>query len=1019
MVQTSLGLGRGWVCTLFAAILVQLALWPSPTIADPDHVVDTANWLQLPVSSIDGLFPTPWACGDAAPNPQSILQFHRNWHCTNPDRGTSDWGRRFFGFHRQFLQGYDRYLASIGEPYVQTWVAAQGAQIPVQHGTRPKNAPCSTCLNLDNSFKVPAIGGTLSTFSSVADIGAAIVGWHNSNHGRIATSSCGGACGSDSSLQCGDMNCPRTSPRDPIFYRYHHIFDDVQNAWYTLQPVDIAIVLDRSGSMTAPSTANGPISKLDAAKAAASLFADLLEDGSSHKLGMVSFSTTATNPPDLPLTDVSGVPAGLSAALAGVQAGGQTSIGDGLKKAQTLISSGSEQRKAILLLTDGMENTAPFIADVKPTLGDTHVCSVGFGAPWDLDGAKLQDLSESQGGIYSSTVNDLELKKFFVFCFANIFDTFVGEDPFHTLPAQELSSAPLVHHALLDEKITFVLSWNSTDPAANLQLAITTPSGSTLHLDSPGVQSIFGPSWHVVKVTKLPVYSERDGDWTVRAVRPFDTYVNGFTSRSFANASQGVKLVQNEIVTLCPQGCNRTLYYEDYCESDDTFEAMTSIYASAIFGQTNLGNITRPANAAAFAKALDRGNFDLLVYSAQYNNSVQPYDGILASLLCGGGFKAIVSDSRTVSSASSILRCTGAVNSEGYSGNFTSNFTRVIPSTSQLFDDPASLQAPSCVIAHSYALQPAKQANASVEATFDNGTPAVVATGKAGIAEDYFITVLVRSAGYLKPFLYRNNTYTLEPLVPTFHIPATHWPDCGYSRINATVDVTRPLTSLAKILSQPPHQQYGANTTSVVDPDAGPRARLVAGGGVPVIATETATFPLYDDGTHGDAAADDHYWSVALPADYTAADGEYQLHAHFTLCRASSCGKAETCVRREARQTITVLASVDGGAATSVAVVDDVADGGGYGYYPRGRRTRLVRIRPADAKGTPLGPGMGDYLVVMPEGGAVVEGGVVEYDDRGTYEIKVSFDAAAGYRGPAVTVGLYGRPGKGVRVPLA
>ncbi|OIW32482.1 hypothetical protein CONLIGDRAFT_642190 [Coniochaeta ligniaria NRRL 30616] len=1006
----------GWVCTLFAALHLQLALWTSHAVADPDHVADTANWLQLPVSSIDGFFPTPWACGDTAPNPQNILQFHRNWHCTNPDRGTADWGRRFFGFHRQFLQGYDRYLASIGETYVQTWLAGQGAQIPVQHGTRPKNAPCSTCLDLDKSFKVPAVGGTLDTFTSVADIGAAIVGWHNSNHGRIATSSCSGSCGSDSTLLCGDMNCPRTSPRDPIFYRYHHIFDDVQNAWYTLQPVDIAIVLDRSGSMTSPSTANGPLSKLDAAKAAAGLFADLLEDGSSHKLGMVSFSTTASNPPDMPLTDASGAPAALSAALAGVHAGGLTSIGDGLEKATTLINGGAEKRKAILLMTDGIENTAPMIADAIPGLGDTHVCSVGFGAPWDLDGAKLQALSESQGGIYSSTVNDLELKKFFVFCFANIFDTFVGEDPFHTLPAHDLSSAPLVHHALLDEKITFVLSWNSTNPAADLRLAITTPSGSTLHLDSPGVQSRVGPSWHVVKVTKLPVYSERDGDWTVRAVRPIDTYVNGFTSRSFANASQGVQLVQNEIATLCPQGCNRTLYYEDFCEGADTFEAMTSIYASVIFGQTNLGTITRPANASAFAEALDRGNFDLLVYSAQYNNSVQPYDGVLTSLLCGGGFKAIISEGRTVSSASSILRCAGAIKTGGY-GNYTGNFTSILPSTSQLLNGPANLQAPSCVIAPSYSLQPAKQANSSIEATFDSGVPAVIAVGKTGIDEDYFITILARSTGYLKPFLHRNNTYTLEPLVPTFHIPSTHWPDCGYSRINATVDVTRPLVSLAKILSQSSSnstQKY-SNTTittpgNTTTSDASPRSNLIAAlpNGPPVIATETTTFPLYDDGTHGDTTADDHYFAIALPPSYTAIDGEYALHAHFTLCQTSPCGK-ETCVRREAQQTITIISSIDG-AGTSV-VVTDVS--GGYGY---GRRTKVVGIRPVDADGTPLGPGLGGYLVVTTEGGAVVEGPVVDWDWRGTYEVRVSYEET-GYGSPAVTVGVYGRTG--VRVALA
>lgn len=424
----------------------------------------------------------------------------------------------------------------------------------------------------------------------------------------------------------------------------------------------------------------------------------------------------------------------------------------------------------------------------------------------------------------------------------------------------------------MDEKITFVLSWNNTNPAANLQLAITTPSGSTLHLNSPGVQSKFGPSWHIVKVTKLPVYSERDGDWTARAVRPVATYVNGFTSRSLTNASQGVELVQNEIATLCPQGCNRTLYYEDFCESDDTFEAMTSIYASAIFGQTNLGTITRPANATAFAEALDRGNFDLLVYSAQYDNSAQPYDVVLTNLLCGGRFKAIISESRSTSGASGILRCAGAVRSAGYSGSFTGNFTRILPSTSQLFNRPASLRAPSCVITPYYGLQPARSNDSTIEGIFDNGAPTVIATGKAGITEDYFITVLARSTGHLKPFLYRNNTYTLEPLIPTFHISFTHWPDCSYSRIDATVDVTRPLTSLAKILSQAPRN----TTCGTAEPDVGPRAQLIAAlsGGAPTILTETTTFPLYDDGTHGDTTAYDHYWSVTLPANYTAVDGD-------------------------------------------------------------------------------------------------------------------------------------------------
>src|SRR5205807_5712718 len=171
---------------------------------------------------------------------------------------------------------------------------------------------CNTCVALSNSFKLPAAGGTLDSFLTVTSIGDAIVGWHNTNHGRIAAAGGTGSCSGGSA----DMNCPAFSTRDPIFYRYHHIFDDVQNAWRTFQPTDIAIVFDRSGSMSLPTAGGG--TRLDAAKSAASLFADLLEDGSSHRLGMVSFSTTASMPADMALTGVAGAPAALTAALGGI-----------------------------------------------------------------------------------------------------------------------------------------------------------------------------------------------------------------------------------------------------------------------------------------------------------------------------------------------------------------------------------------------------------------------------------------------------------------------------------------------------------------------------------------------------------------------------------------------------------------------------------------------------------------------------------------------------------------------------
>lgn len=197
----------------WALLAVGLATLLSPSTADPDHIVDTANWIALPISSVDGFFPNTWMCGGSVTT-QSMLQFHWNWHCTNPDHTGPNWGNRFFGFHKQFLMGYNRYLASLGENYIQVWPPSPGMLIPPAHGGRPSNTPCASCISLPSSFKVPALGGTLNSFTTVSALGDAIVGWHNQNHGYVAQAGGTGAC---TGSVTADMNCPSNSPNDPIF----------------------------------------------------------------------------------------------------------------------------------------------------------------------------------------------------------------------------------------------------------------------------------------------------------------------------------------------------------------------------------------------------------------------------------------------------------------------------------------------------------------------------------------------------------------------------------------------------------------------------------------------------------------------------------------------------------------------------------------------------------------------------------------------------------------------------------
>ncbi|SPN99200.1 uncharacterized protein DNG_02237 [Cephalotrichum gorgonifer] len=235
---------------------------------------------------------------------------------------------------------------------------------------------------------------------------------------------------------------------------------------------------------------------------------------------------------------------------------------------------------------------------------------------------------------------------------------------------------------------------------------------------------------------------------------------------------------------------------------------------------------------------------------------------------------------------------------------------------------------------------------------------AILAIGNNAVNEEYSITILSKSAGKAKPFVYKNNTYTTKPLHPTFHIPVTHWPEFGYSFINATVSITRPLASLATLLYE---AAVSGNETEVDPVDLGPRGRAAALLAITTIPTETRSFVLFDDGSNGDTTANDHYWEVALPGKFTEFYCEYQLHAQFTFCQASSCGK-QTCISDEAQQTITVLTLVD----RNYEITVDKLPGQGN------RAIRVVNFFPTDVGGVPLGPGYSDHLVVKGLGGVHV-----------------------------------------------
>jgi len=167
---------------------------------------------------------------------------------------------------------------------------------------------------------------------------------------------------------------------------------NVDSVRYGASYIDNALVIDRSGSMA-------DHNKILAAKSAAKLYVDsyLSED----QMAVVQFTTTANVLRQLLKLTVGNRAADL-AAIDSITTATTTSIGDGLLKGQNelYIRGIANYSKEIILLSDGMENTAPLIANILPLLlaNGTKVNCIKIG--YDNDDEVLQGLAGDTGGSY-------------------------------------------------------------------------------------------------------------------------------------------------------------------------------------------------------------------------------------------------------------------------------------------------------------------------------------------------------------------------------------------------------------------------------------------------------------------------------------------------------------------------------------------------------------------------------------------------------------------------------------------
>ena len=254
-----------------------------------------------------------------------------------------------------------------------------------------------------------------------------------------------------------------------------------------------ALTLDRSGSMS-EDRGDGQ-SKHDSLQQAANMFVDLMLAGDG--VGVVRFNSDAQVLQDvLDLGDggISDLNRGATHDIIngnGLDPSGNTSIGDGIYESRGILNAATGfDQQALVVLTDGVENSPRWISDVATQI-DAKTYAVGLGKPQNISTAALQALSGNNGGYLLTTgaisgANRFTLQKYFLQILSGINNADVVLDPSGVLRGDDVVRIPFrVNDA--DTGIEVVL----LTPLPNIvDFRLQTPNGLLVEpwQAGPGVQ---------------------------------------------------------------------------------------------------------------------------------------------------------------------------------------------------------------------------------------------------------------------------------------------------------------------------------------------------------------------------------------------------------------------------------------------------------------------------------------------------------------------------------------------------
>ena len=271
--------------------------------------------------------------------------------------------------------------------------------------------------------------------------------------------------------------------------------------------VAVMMALDQSGSMAWAAGTSGS-TRMDVLKDAARKFMELIQQDNGVGLIRFDHNSYPVNDavyPGLAVTKITSnnmFDAGRIAAINAVNnhntnPAGNTSVGDGVDRARQVLNAvpaSDYDHKALIVLTDGLENDPLWIADVTGSI-DSRTFAIGLGNESQVNTAALQQLANGTGGyllltgLLSSSIDDyFRLSKYFLQILAGVTNNNIVVDPAgYIAPGARIRIPFYINEADIDCMVLLMTDENVVD------LALEAPDGTAISAAmAPGLGMNYG-----------------------------------------------------------------------------------------------------------------------------------------------------------------------------------------------------------------------------------------------------------------------------------------------------------------------------------------------------------------------------------------------------------------------------------------------------------------------------------------------------------------------------------------------